>query len=341
MNRIIDQVKSMSLAEKRKLSCALKEAIANDLATCTNNEPHQCPHCGCPSFARKGRDTRGGQRWLCRGCGRTFGARTSSLIGRSKLSASAWMEFAACMADALTLRESASRVGTSLYAAWFMRMRVCEIMGRRLLTLRGERFEVDGTCFHESSPGNHSRSTWFELGRAAYRSGHDAGASGLGKKVCVLCGASDLGECFCEVIDGAEDAASVSVVLDARLPEASSLITDGRGSYGSKALGGRHHETKGSKELRAVNTLHSRLKAFVARFNGVSNRRLQRYLDWFCWCEQFRGGVGDRRELLFRHVLSGRYVCTRQLTHLETHPFMSCVNRWTIGERYGYMSMVV
>lgn len=341
MNRIIDQVKNMSLAEKRELSCALKAAIAEDLAICAHDEPDRCPRCGCPSFVRKGCDASDEQRWLCRGCGRTFGMKTLGLLGRSKLPASAWMEFAACMADALTLRESASRVGTSLYTAWFMRMRVCEIMGRRLLSLRGERFEVDGTYFHEALPGNHARSPWFELGRAPHRTGHDAGTSGRSKKVCVLCGVSDLGECFCEVIDGAEDAASISVVLGAKLPEASSVTTDGRGSYGSRALGGRRHEIKGSKELGAVNSLHSRLKAFVARFNGVSNRRLQRYLDWFCWREQFRGGVGDRRELLFGHELSGRYVCTRQLTHLEIHPFMSCVNRWTIGERYGYMSMVV
>ena len=49
----------------------------------------------------------------------------------------------------------------------------------------------------------------------------------------------------------------------------------------------------------------------------------------------------DRRELLYGHEANVRYVCTRQLTHLEARPFMSCVNRWTIGERHGYMSMVV
>lgn len=112
--------------------------------------------------------------------------------------------------------------------------------------------------------------------------GHDAGASGLGKKACVLCGASDLGECFCEVIDGTEDAASVSVVLGEKLGEANSVVTDGRSSCGSRALGGRSHESEGSRELEAVNSPHSRLKAFIARFSGVSNCGLQRYLDWFC-----------------------------------------------------------
>lgn len=79
----------------------------------------------------------------------------------------------------------------------------------------------------------------------------------------------------------------------------------------------------------------------LTRFNGVSNRRLQRYLDWFCWREQFRRSARGRRELLFAHEASGTYVCTRELTHLESHPFLSLANRVSIGERYGYMSMVV
>lgn len=171
MDGIIDQVRRMPLAEKRRLAEALRQAIAEELAS-GGGEPDRCPRCGCPAFVRKGRDAAGRQRWLCRGCGRTFGAGTLGLLARSKLPAAAWMEFAACMADALPLRETAARVGVSLYTAWFMRMRVCEVMGRRLLPARGESFEMDGTYFPESMPGNHSRG-WFGLGRPAHRTGHD------------------------------------------------------------------------------------------------------------------------------------------------------------------------
>lgn len=341
MNKFAGKVKDMPLAEKRELAEALREAIAEDLAARSRSEPERCPRCGCPSFVRKGRDAGGAQRWLCRGCGRTFGAATLGLLGRSKLPASAWMEFAACMADGLSLRDTAKRVGTSLYTAWYMRMRVCEVMGRRLLPPRGDAFEVDGTYLRESMPGDHSRSGWYGLGREPHRTGHDAGAAGLGRKVCVLCGVSELGDCFCEVIDGAEDVASVSIVAGARLPASCAVATDGRGSYGPRSLGGRPHEVRPSTELGMVNSLHSRLKSFLRRFNGVSNRRLQRYLDWFCWREQFRRCGMDRRELLFSHEASGTYVCTREIVHLEPRPFFSCINRWTVGRRYGYVSMAV
>ena len=140
------------------------------------------------------------------------------------------MEFAACMADALPLRETAARVGVSLYTAWFMRMRVCEVMGRRLLPARGESFEMDGTYFPESMPGNHSRG-WFGLGRPAHQTGHDASRAGLGGSVCVLCGVSETGDCFCELADGAEDGPGVALVALRRLPAACSVATDGRRSY--------------------------------------------------------------------------------------------------------------
>ena len=61
MDGIIDQVRRMPLAE--------------ELAS-GGGEPDRCPRCGCPAFVRKGRDAAGRQRWLCRGCGRTFGAGT-------------------------------------------------------------------------------------------------------------------------------------------------------------------------------------------------------------------------------------------------------------------------
>ena len=82
MDGIIDQVRRMPLAEKRRLAEALRQAIAEELAS-GGGEPDRCPRCGCPAFVRKGRDAAGRQRWLCRGCGQTFGAGTLGLLVRS------------------------------------------------------------------------------------------------------------------------------------------------------------------------------------------------------------------------------------------------------------------
>ena len=55
--------------------------------------------------------------------------------------------------------------------------------------------------------------------------------------------------------------------------------------------------------LNRVNALHSALKASLARFRGVSTRRLPNYLAWFCWARLAAAGadgVGDIPDELAR-----------------------------------------
>ena len=108
MDGIIDQVRRMPLAEKRRLAEALRQAIAEELAS--GGASPTAAECGCPAFVRKGRDAAGRQVAVPGGCGRVFGAGTLGLLARSKLPAAAWMEFAACMAETLPLT-TAARVG--------------------------------------------------------------------------------------------------------------------------------------------------------------------------------------------------------------------------------------
>lgn len=125
----------LSHSEKVALAADLRQMIAEELAA-PGGEPATCPHCGCTEFVRRGRDARGAQRYLCRGCARSFTARSRGLLAQSKLAASQWMDFAQCLADALTLRECAERCGTCLRTAWFMRHRACEVMASRLEPFR-------------------------------------------------------------------------------------------------------------------------------------------------------------------------------------------------------------
>ena len=324
MKDIVSQfAMQLTLAEKRELVAELKGAIAEELASRASGPagPSRCPRCGSPSFVRKGRDRDGGQRWLCRGCARTFSARTRGLLASSKLPASAWMSFAECMADALPLRETAARVGVSLYTAWFMRMRVCEVMALRTPDCRPGTFHVDGTLVMGSLKGNLGRSGLLGLPRPRHRNGRDGRRASRGRSkewVVVVCGVNELG------------AGELSVALAARIPAASAVVTDGHKSYGFATRGYRHAEVDprdhSAGDINMVNALHSRLKAFLRRFNGVSTRRLQRYLDWFRYAEAFKGGGMDGRERLFMHEAEGRYWKTRRFTHFE---FGDAMVYWT------------
>ena len=86
----------------------------------------------------------------------------------------------------------------------------------------------------------------------------------------------------------------------------------------------RVHERFASSGPRAplnrVNALHSALKASLARFRGVSTRRLPNYLAWFCWAREARRG-GDAASLLRAQMGSGAYRTGWRGLWRQPHPF--------------------
>lgn len=330
MKSIVSQfVLQMTLEEKEELLAELKAAIAAELVPAPGS-PGACPFCGCPGFVRKGRDAKGAQRWLCRGCARTFSAKSGSLLALSKLDASAWMAFAECMADALSLRETARRCGVSLYTSWFMRMRVCEVMARLLQPARPGTFHLDGALVADNLSGNHVRSSILEMPRKPHRNGQDRKRRTRGRskgQVVVECGINEYGDCFCEVCGrGSAGAGELAACLARHVPEGSTVVTDGHPSYGFAASGWEHGvvdpKDPSAGDINMANALHSRLREFLAPFHGVATRRLQRYLDWFCYREQFKRSDMDRRKLLFKHEGEGTYWMTRRFTHIEVGGIM-------------------
>lgn len=313
--------------EKIELLGDLKAAIAEEIAG-RADAGGACPRCGCPGPVRKGRGRRGEQRWLCRGCGRTFSASTMGLLSRSKLPAATWMAFAECMADALALRETADRCGVSLYTAWFMRMRVCEVMAARTPEPRAGTFHVDECLVRENLSGDRRRA-FFPMPREPHRNGQDGrrGQRGRSRRsFCVVCGVNELGDCFCDLGPrGAIGAGDAGMAALARVPAGSVVVTDDNPAYEGAFEGIAEHRSvragaPSGGGIAMVNALHSRLRDFLAPMHGVSTRRLQRYLDWFRYREHFKHSDADRRALLYGHECEGRYVMTRVLTHLECQP---------------------
>lgn len=348
MTKIIDHIEELAYAEKLDLLEALKAAIAEEIAGRSAKEPVVCPWCGSSHYVKKGLDQDGSRRWLCRGCARTFSKKSAGLLTRSKLDSSVWMTFAECMADVLPLRETALRCGVSLKSAWFMRIRVCEILSYRLPPLRQGNFHVDDTYLVENLSGNHKRSTWYKMPREPHRNGQDGkrGQSAKSKsKAAIVCGINEFGDCFCDLLaQGVPYKFEMSMLLEDRLPKGSFFITDGHLSYPDDLWGITHEIVDPSNHLTGdinmVNALHSRLKEFISSFHGVATRRLQSYLDWFCYREQFKSSDTDRRELLFKHETEGHYIYTRFLTHLAARPFLSYWDRRRYADITRRMSMM-
>lgn len=89
----------LSRAERRRAIESVRDVIraaAFDDAADSAYEVECCPRCGSAAVVKKGKAANGEQRYLCRGCGRTFGMGSGRILGTSKLPKETWMAYAEC-----------------------------------------------------------------------------------------------------------------------------------------------------------------------------------------------------------------------------------------------------
>ena len=78
----------LSGAERRRAIESVRDAVraaAFDDAAGFSCEVECCPRCGSAAVVKKGKAGNGEQRYLCRGCDRTFGMGSERILGTSKL----------------------------------------------------------------------------------------------------------------------------------------------------------------------------------------------------------------------------------------------------------------
>ena len=331
---ILQQVEKMGIAEKRELLERLKALIAEEMAgSALRVAPDRCPRCGSSDYIRKGHDAHGLQRWKCRSCGRTFSAKTGSVLAMSKLDAATWAEYAEGTLSGMSLRELADRCNVCLRTSWFMRMRLFEVMESALGGFRygpSVSCQADGLYLDESLAGNRERSD-IQMPRKAHTHGHAVHSRGISSlKVCVECCVNDLGDEYAAVCgrgrptdDELKDALSGIV-------DSSWVATDDHAGYVRvlPALGVSEHTATVAKEsthgeLGLVNAMHQRLREFLLHFHGVSTKWLGHYLACFLWIEQAKHSERDKKDTLSGQLAGGRYVHTRHALIEMEQPFWS------------------
>ena len=277
LDMILQEARKLGVDERRRLIGLLRAQVLAELGE-AGGEPDACPRCGGTHLVRKGHDRDGSQRWACRSCGRTLSRKTMGLLGYPEPEEDVWASYVEHACAGGTLRECARACGVCLSTSWFMRTGPSEAVGRALAPFRSGptvSCQVDGTYLDESLTGNRSRSA-VGMPREPHRCGgavRERGISNL--KVCVVCGANDLGDEFCEVADrGRPTDEALGSALGA-VGEGTSVSTDGLRGYARvlPRLGVSRHDATPAREavrgeLGMVNAMHARLKGFLARLGG-------------------------------------------------------------------------
>ena len=169
------------------------------------------------------------------------------------------------------------------------------------------RFHIPGIIQTEASGSR---------GASKYR-GKSVHTRGISKEqVCVVCAIDCEGHSIARIADlGRLETSSLGDVLNNRIAEGSYPCTDGLSSYRKFAennklkleaiRGGR--TKRGIYNVQRINQYYSRPKRFMATFNGVATKHLNRHLVWHNFVNYAKNTPEEKEAILKSSSLSCRY----------------------------------
>ena len=220
------------------------EAIEAKLA-----ETRMCPRCDTLGAVSRSM-ARGLRRYKCKACSRIFNAATgTALQGVHKKER--WLTYGECLADGLTIRETAKRCNIAVSTSFFWRHRFLGTQVQTLPNLKGI-VEADETYVLESRKGDRN------IDRKVRRRGGKASKRGLSdEQVPILVAVDRSGTTACSVLPSVT-ADSVQCVLKPRIDDDILLVTEGKNIYPpcAKALGIKHEALNQSAGERIRGAFH-------------------------------------------------------------------------------------
>lgn len=248
------------------------------------DETTGCPHCGGRRRVRNG-SANGLQRYMCKACGRSFNALTGTPLARLHQRGK-WPSHMQALIDGLTLDKVAERLNITHDTAFRWRHRFLEAQK----SVQAQKFnglvEADQTYLLESGKGKKG------VDRKARKRGGKAKKRGLSKEQVPILVVRDRSGATLSTRLEADNAETIVSAMEGRLASDAILCTDGSPTLAAvaKKLNVVHRPVNlaagvrilaGLFHVQNVNAFDSRLKLWIARFNGVATKYLESYLGWF------------------------------------------------------------
>lgn len=299
---LVDQILALPVDQQLMVYHELRswmicmDKMAGDAATVSDiretrfSRGLRCPRCFSEKVKRNGtvRNKQGytKQRYLCRGCGRSFNDLTGTPLAYSKKQ-HLWAKNALCMAQAKSVRKTAEILGVHPSTAFRWRHKVLNAIRAQGKTRLAGVVEVDETFVLYSEKGSR------KLSRPARKRGGKAQKRGLSREqVCIVVAQDRQGGAVAQKGGmGAVTLNAVRHVLGGVVAEGAIVCTDGAGAYSRfcREVGAQLVRVDRMKRLRGsiyhinnVNNWHKRFKDwYVKDLRGVATKYLDNYTTWF------------------------------------------------------------
>ena len=319
---IMELINGLPVVERAKLHSLFKDVrsatlgMEEYLTEQRFSDGRVCPICGGTHVRRSGRRKNGSQKFVCMDCKKSFSIRKNTIFNGTRKSLAVWMEYLNCMAEGLTIDQSAERCGITHCTSFVWRHKILDALGDRAkgIELTGI-VEADETFMPVSFKGDSKAFMNGAVSREPRSRGGEIHMRGLSDElVCVPCAIDRKGNAVSRIAKlGKCSTKAVQGVLGGHVAHGATLCTDVDSSYRrfAKDNGNMLVQIKGGKEsvkgiyhIQHLNAYHSGLKNFIARFKGVSPKYLNNYLTWNNEVERRKAGLAEKAEASLRQIAS-------------------------------------
>jgi transposase-like protein len=288
--KLIEQLGELSAVQRSALLEAVRggkpadEAIA--LIETRFAAAPACGHCGSTAFGTWGMAS-SLKRFKCKaeGCQRTFNALTGTPLAQLHRR-DAWLDYARALGDGISLRKAAARCSIDLTTSFRWRHRFLKAQQEAKPAKVEGIVEADETFFLTSAKGSRKL-----VGRAPRKRGGKAKKPGTSEEQVPVLIIRDRHGATTDAKLTDLQGDTIKAILRTVVARDALLVSDGAKVYGSFAreIGIEHkavvasrgvHVVDGIYHIQNVNGYTSRLKGWMARFNGVASKYLKSYLGW-------------------------------------------------------------
>ena len=295
----VSYFKDSTLVEQQAIVDTLLELMQTnlneDLIKQAAKDKHQisCPHCSSTDIQANGKN-KGIQRYRCKACKKNFSETTGTPLAWLKKK-DRWSLYLHCMLKGYSIRKCSEEVGIALQTSFDWRHKILSAFK----TVSPDRFtsilESDEIFFLESEKGNKN------LNRTARKRGGKAKTAGISKEqIAVVVNRDRKGHADMKIAArGRISKKNLDDIFEDKIENGTILCTDSHRSYSAfaRSKGLKHEKILANKgqyvkdqvfHVQHVNNMAQRLRSWMNRFNGVSTKYLQNYLNWFLVLEKLK-----------------------------------------------------
>jgi len=271
-----------------------------------------CPHCTSNNVYKRGKQ-KGVQMYQCEDCKRWYSETTGTPLYDIKLK-SKWQSYLRCMEQGMPIKKIATEIGISIQTSFDWRHKILSSLNQFVPELLSSEVECDELELALNNKGSRN------LDRKPRKRGNDFSRN-IGKQevtvVQVVTAVERKGEKYLKAVATKRlSKKDIAKVLDGRLADNTTLITDKHPSYKAfakgnpvikhKALLAKDHVDKNDTtiHLQKVNNVHAQVRKFLRPFNGVSSKYLQNYLNWYAYADKIRGSKTTLKQWFLTMLLT-------------------------------------